>query len=59
MSAADLGRVASSRESIPPSTTVTADEDLLGRVYAVDVKAPFFLARVIASRMRNSRSNPS
>ncbi|MBY8863247.1 SDR family oxidoreductase [Nocardia sp. CA2R105] len=35
----------------PPSTTPTADEAMVDRVYAVNVKAPFFLTQVLAPAM--------
>lgn len=35
----------------PPSTTLTADEELVDRVYAVNVKAPFFLTRAVVPGM--------
>ncbi|MCX4094606.1 SDR family NAD(P)-dependent oxidoreductase [Nocardia sp. alder85J] len=35
----------------PPSTTLTADEAMFDRVYAVNVKAPYFLTQAIAPRM--------
>jgi NAD(P)-dependent dehydrogenase (short-subunit alcohol dehydrogenase family) len=35
----------------PPSTTLTADEAMFDRVYAVNVKAPYFLTQVVAPRM--------
>jgi NAD(P)-dependent dehydrogenase (short-subunit alcohol dehydrogenase family) len=35
----------------PPSTTATADEAMVDRVYAVNVKAPFFLTQTIAPAM--------
>lgn len=36
----------------PPSTTATVDEDMFDRVYAVNVKAPFFLTQAVVPRMR-------
>ncbi|WP_067893579.1 SDR family NAD(P)-dependent oxidoreductase [Nocardia vaccinii] len=35
----------------PPATTSTADEAMFDRVYAVNVKAPFFLTQTIAPAM--------
>ena len=35
----------------PPGTTVTTDDETFDRVYAVNVKAPFFLTQEIAPRM--------
>ncbi|WP_019927745.1 SDR family NAD(P)-dependent oxidoreductase [Nocardia sp. BMG111209] len=35
----------------PASTTLTADEEMFDRVYAVNVKAPYFLTQAIAPRM--------
>ena len=35
----------------PPATTVTADEELFDRIYAVNVKAPFFLTAALAPAM--------
>ncbi|MGY2032172.1 SDR family NAD(P)-dependent oxidoreductase [Nocardia gipuzkoensis] len=36
----------------PPSTTETVDEEVFDRVYAVNVKAPFFLTQAVVPRMR-------
>lgn len=35
----------------PPATTLTADDDMVDRVYAVNVKAPFFLTQAVAPGM--------
>jgi NAD(P)-dependent dehydrogenase (short-subunit alcohol dehydrogenase family) len=35
----------------PAATTLTADDDLVDRVYAVNVKAPFFLTQAVAPGM--------
>ncbi|PPJ02776.1 short-chain dehydrogenase [Nocardia nova] len=35
----------------PPATTTTADEQMFDRVYAVNVKAPFFLTQAVAPAM--------
>ncbi|HEY1640624.1 MAG TPA: SDR family oxidoreductase [Streptosporangiaceae bacterium] len=35
----------------PAATTLTADSDMFDRVYAVNVKAPFFLTRAVAPAM--------
>ncbi|OHV41381.1 MULTISPECIES: SDR family NAD(P)-dependent oxidoreductase [Pseudofrankia] len=35
----------------PPATTLTADDAMFDRVYAVNVKAPFFLTQAVAPRM--------
>ncbi|MFI9510205.1 SDR family NAD(P)-dependent oxidoreductase [Nocardia sp. NPDC052566] len=37
----------------PPSTTATVDEEMFDRVYAVNVKAPFFLTQAVAPTMRD------
>jgi NAD(P)-dependent dehydrogenase (short-subunit alcohol dehydrogenase family) len=35
----------------PAATTLTADDDMVDRVYAVNVKAPFFLTQAVAPAM--------
>ncbi|MEX5637953.1 SDR family NAD(P)-dependent oxidoreductase [Parafrankia sp. FMc2] len=35
----------------PPATTLTADDAMVDRVYAVNVKAPFFLTQAVAPEM--------
>ena len=35
----------------PPATTTTVDSEMFDRVYAVNVKAPFFLTAVLAPAM--------
>jgi NAD(P)-dependent dehydrogenase (short-subunit alcohol dehydrogenase family) len=35
----------------PPATTLTADDDMVDRVYAVNVKAPFFLTQAVTPGM--------
>lgn len=40
----------------PGSTTLTTDEEMFDRVYAVNVKAPFFLTQAIAPRMTDAGS---
>src|SRR5262249_29398748 len=35
----------------PPATTLTADDAMFDRVYAVNVKAPFFLTQAVAPTM--------
>jgi NAD(P)-dependent dehydrogenase (short-subunit alcohol dehydrogenase family) len=38
----------------PPSTTLTTDEETFDRVYAVNVKAPFFLTQAVAPLMASA-----
>jgi NAD(P)-dependent dehydrogenase (short-subunit alcohol dehydrogenase family) len=39
----------------PPATTLTVDDETFDRIYAVNVKAPFFLTQAIAPAMIDAR----